>query len=451
MGELPFDVLVVGGGPGGSVAATVLARAGARVALLDKATFPRDKACGDLVGPRGVQVLADLDISLPAGPVVGNMRVLGPGCRRVRLPSSEGITYPGHGRVIPRAQLDALLHDEAQRCGATSFTGRAEEPLFDNGALIGFRTSAGDVLRARTVIGADGATSRVAAVSGLVDPDRVLWGFAVRTYLPQSVDLPTIVMWDLDRWRSLPGYGWIFPGEIGTANVGLGVGTLSKRTGAAVAPKLLPDFMKHLRSAGMIDNRCHSDAGRILGGWLKMGMVGTTPAVGNVLLVGDAAGLVNPLQGEGIAQAMTSGRAAAEAVIRSPGQAANAYTDVLAGDHLPYQRVTAALQSVLLERPMLVAALGRLLTAPGFGRAMSGGWAVFWNELLDGAPPGRARRVASVATAIGDLATRHTDTARWFDRAYYRRGREPETPYLGPDLEAAWAGIDRSVRRGVRG
>jgi geranylgeranyl reductase family protein len=432
MGATPFDVLVVGGGPGGSVAATVLARAGARVALLDKSAFPRDKACGDLVGPRGVQVLTDLQISLPPGPVAGDMFVLGPGGRRVRLPSFAGLTYPGHARVIPRVRLDAFLYDEAQRSGATSFTGRAEEPLFDGGALVGFRTSAGDVLRARTVIGADGATSRVAAVAGLVDPDRVLWGFAVRTYLPQSVDLPTIAMWTLDRWRALPGYGWIFPGEMGTANLGLGVGTLSRRTGAAVATKLLPDFMNYLHSEGMLESRPQGPAGRVLGGWLKMGMVGTTPAAGNVLLVGDAAGLVNPLQGEGIAQAMMSGRAAADAVIRGPGQAAVAYTQELAREHLPYHRITAALQSNLLDRPRVVAGVGRLLTAPGLGRAVAGGWAVFWNELLDGAPPGRSRRVATAATAMGELVTRRSDAASWLDRVYHRSPGAPGTPHPGP-------------------
>ena len=86
MPDRRFDVLVIGAGPAGSVAALVLARGGARVALVDKARFPRDKACGDLVGPRGVQLLSDLAIESPPAATVGDMVVVGPTGRRVRLP-----------------------------------------------------------------------------------------------------------------------------------------------------------------------------------------------------------------------------------------------------------------------------------------------------------------------------------------------------------------------------
>src|SRR5580658_123711 len=96
-----FDVVVVGSGPAGSIAALVLARGGARVALVDKARFPRDKACGDLVGPRGVQTLSDLGIRID-GPQVGDMEVVGPTGRQVLLRAVAGDTYPGHGIVAGR-------------------------------------------------------------------------------------------------------------------------------------------------------------------------------------------------------------------------------------------------------------------------------------------------------------------------------------------------------------
>src|SRR2546423_4599515 len=102
-----YDAVVVGAGPAGSTAAIVLARAGARVALVDKASFPRDKACGDLIGPRGVQVLSDVGISVADALSVGDMIVVGPAGRRVRLPASPGRTYPGHAIALPRFRFDA--------------------------------------------------------------------------------------------------------------------------------------------------------------------------------------------------------------------------------------------------------------------------------------------------------------------------------------------------------
>src|SRR6516164_5341282 len=113
-----YDVAVVGSGPGGSVAALVLARGGARVALVDKAAFPRDKACGDIVGPRGLQVLRDLGVPVPPGRDVGDILVVGPTGRRVRLPCGEGQTYPGHGTAVTRRDLDNVLHVKAVGEGA---------------------------------------------------------------------------------------------------------------------------------------------------------------------------------------------------------------------------------------------------------------------------------------------------------------------------------------------
>jgi flavin-dependent dehydrogenase len=146
------------------------------------------------------------------------------------------------------------------------------------------------------------------------------------------------------------------------ANIGLGIGTLADRQVGADAVRALPAYFDHLVDLGLLARAPVSPLPRRLGGWLKMGMVGTTPAAGCVLLVGDAAGLVNPLQGEGIAQAMTSGRSSAEAVLGSPGHAAVRYRDDLARAHLPYQRISAAGHTALVG-PRAVVALGRMLTA----------------------------------------------------------------------------------------
>jgi hypothetical protein len=135
-----------------------------------------------------------------------------------------------------------------------------------------------------------------------------------------------------------------------------------------------------------------------------------------VLLAGDAAGLVNPLQGEGIAQAMVSGRAAAEAVLAGPDDAAARYRQFVRETYVPYASITAPVHATLLPRPKAIAAVGRVLTAPGIGRALSGGWAVFWNDLLAGAIPGPPRTVASIAAGLGRTLTSRTRARAWFAR-----------------------------------
>jgi menaquinone-9 beta-reductase len=421
MGEERFDVLVVGAGPGGSVASLVLARGGARVALVDKATFPRDKACGDLIGPRGLRVLDELGVDLTptadGSVTVGDMLVVGPTGRRVVLPSAPGMTYPGDAVSVPRLRLDALLRDLAAKAGAELVTARAGNPIWDPDGerLGGFELEGGRRLVADLVVGADGATSRVAESAGLVDPARVMWGFAVRAYLRHHVDVPTIVMWEPTPRRALCGYGWLFPGPGGLANVGVGAGTLADRRNGAEAVRLLPAFVEHLRRLGLLADDAEAPDKR-LGGWLKIGMVGTTPTRAGVMLVGDAAGLVNPLQGEGIAHAMTSARAASEAYLGGPSDAVATYRRSLAANHLPYHRVTAAAHRGLMRRPAVISALGRAATLPGLSTRVAEGWALFWNELLDGAPPGKARSWAAAATTVGRIATSRTVTARWFDR-----------------------------------
>jgi len=416
-----FDVAVVGAGPAGSTAALVLARAGARVALVDKAAFPRDKACGDAVGPRGVALLDDLGLAdeIKDGTRLGDMVVVGPSGRRLRLPCFEGMDYPGYGVAVPRVGLDAWLAGKALDAGATPVTGRVEgldaRPghggvVLDDGRRVG----------ADVVVGADGSTSRVADAAGLVDARRVLWGFAVRAYLDEVVALPHIVLWEPEPRRVFPGYGWLFPGPEGRANAGLGIGTLSERRAGSAAVRLLPGFLEHLRRLGLVTDPGDGSGPGRLGGWLKMGMVGTVPAAGNVLLTGDAAGLVNPLQGEGIAHAMTSGRAVAEAVLAGPGTAAARYRGWLGQAHLDYHRTAAAAHATLVARPAAAAAVGRVLTHPLVGGALAGGWSIFWNELLEGASPGRARAVAATASRLGQGLARRSPPGRWLGQVWAR-------------------------------
>ena len=392
------DVVVAGAGPAGSVAALVLARGGARVALVDKATFPRDKACGDLIGPRALALMTSLGLSPPPGREVGQMVVLGPTGRRVLLPARAGRTYPDHGLAVTRRRFDAWLRDAAIGAGAEPVTGRVAAVHGTTVELDDGRRLAADV-----VVGADGATSAVATSAGLVDPGAVLWGFAQRGYAGQDVDRPIIALWDEAPANGFPGYGWLFPGEAGAVNVGLGLGLRADRSTASRAVTRFDAFCSHLRRLGVLTAPVE---GRRLGGWLKMGMVGTIPARERVFLVGDAAGLVNPLQGEGIAPAMTSAAAAAEAILAGPGTGAERYNAQLAAGPARYASVAAPLHAWAISgSPRRVARLSRALTLPGVGAAIAAPWALTWNDLLDGAPPSAASVAARAAAAVGRAAT----------------------------------------------
>jgi flavin-dependent dehydrogenase len=344
------------------------------------------------------------------------MDVVGPTGRHVVLRAFPGLTYPGFGLAVTRRRFDAALRRAALDAGAEEVTGRVGVPSFDiDGQLVGFRLDGPSPVEfgGDAVIGADGALSRVAQVAGLVDEPRALWGFAVRAYVPAAPVLPQILFWEPASWQGYPGYGWLFPGADGAANVGLGIAVKGSRRGGARPTQDLDSFLQYLKGRGSLPEDLGDSAGRRLGGWLKMGMVGTTAALGRTLLVGDAAGLVNPLQGEGIAQALASGRAAAEAILLAgPDRAADRYRRELRRMYAPYASTTAPLVAAMLRRPKVVAAVGRLVTGPGVGRLVAGGWSVYWNDLLDGARPGWPRRVAGLAQTVAETATHANDDRR---------------------------------------
>lgn len=396
-----YDVVVGGSGPAGSVAALELARAGARVLMVDPDRFPRNKACGDVIGPSGIAVLADLRALPPGARPAGDVVLVGPDWRGVRLPWPQ--TVDGcRAMVVQRSTLDACLREAALRAGAEPWrarvTGLAQGPGDVDVVLGDAKRVCGSFL-----VGADGALSRVATASELLRPERALWGFALRAYGPARVAAPHIILWAPNGGPPLPGYGWVFPAGCGRANVGLGVAVGAERGHAALASRLFGAFVTALEDRGILDRPAELRERR--GGWLRMGLSGCVPASGRVLLVGDAAGLVNPLQGEGIAEAVTSGRAAARAILEQPSAAAAGYRRSLHAGFGGFQSRAGALHSAIIARPRLRTLAARGLTVPPAARVLAPGWAVWWNDLLDASTAGPQKASAVAIGAGSSVAT----------------------------------------------
>jgi geranylgeranyl reductase family protein len=344
------DVIVVGAGPSGSTAAFYLAQAGLNVLLIEKSRFPRDKVCGDGLTPRGVKSLIAMgvDVSEEAGWLRNKgLRVIGGGMR-LELEWPELSSWPGYGLVRPRSSLDEQLARRAQAAGAkllegTTVTGPV---LDDNGRIVGVETTAeaeekskpesrsdnaerrrGSIGRyhARVVVAADGNSSRLSVAMGLRKRDDRPMGVAVRSYYtsPRHKD-DYLESW-LDLWdgdRLLPGYGWIFGMGDGTSNVGLGMLNTSDSFGKTDYRELLKRWLRSMPEEwGYVEeNRTEP----VRGAALPMGFNRTPHYHKGLLLAGDAAGMVNPFNGEGIAYAMESAellaRVVAQALAR-PGRA----------------------------------------------------------------------------------------------------------------------------------
>jgi geranylgeranyl reductase family protein len=331
------DVIVVGAGPGGSAAAYHCAAAGLSVLLLDKASFPRDKICGDGLTPRAVAELVRMGVPIREedGWIRNTgLRVVGGG-HVIELPWPELSSYPSFGLARARMSFDHLLVEHARAAGAkvqerTNVTG----PLLDErtGRVIGVeanlldldgrRTGEQVTYRAPVVIAADGVSARLATGMGLEKRMDRPMGVAVRTYFrtPRHADPmmeSQLELWDGKPGESnlMPGYGWIFSLGDGTANVGLG--SVSS-TAAATKVDYKDLFAKWMVNAPEEwEFTPENQLGPVRGAALPMGF-NRGPLYGRgLMLVGDAAGMISPFNGEGIAYALQAGRVAADAIVQS--------------------------------------------------------------------------------------------------------------------------------------
>ncbi len=320
------DVVVVGAGPGGAATAYWCASAGLSVLLLDKATFPRDKVCGDGLTPRAVAELVRMGVPIREedGWIRNRgLRVHGGG-HTIELEWPELSSYPAYGLARRRAGLDHLLVEHARAAGAKVLEGtQVTGPLLDErtGRVVGVEAKVDGepvTFRAPLVVAADGVSSRLATALGRSPrPDRPM-GVAVRTYFRSPLhDDPWMTsyleLWDGEPGASnlMPGYGWIFALGDGTVNVGLG--SVSS-TNAATKVDYRGMFATWMANApAEWEFTAENQDGPVRGAALPMGF-NRGPLYGNgVMLVGDAAGMVSPFNGEGIAYALAAGRLAAQA------------------------------------------------------------------------------------------------------------------------------------------
>ena len=314
-----YDALVIGGGPGGAATAFHLARGGARVLLCEKQSYPRDKVCGDGLTPRAVAQLDAMGLraeyqswSRSAG-----LKVHGGG-HVIELPWPELTEFPSFGLVRPRTDLDQLLARTAAKAGAELWeTTEVVAPLVQRGLVRGavLRREGEDQVdvRAEVVVAADGASSRFAQALGLNRDEQRPIGVAIRQYYRAERHVDPWIDSYLELKRGddlLPGYGWVFPLADGTVNVGVGLLNTSAHFGNLNYKQLLRDWVP---TVGPEWGFTADDAvAKPRSAPLPMGASRHPPLYRGVLFVGDAAGLVNPFNGEGIDYARESGQLAAE-------------------------------------------------------------------------------------------------------------------------------------------
>jgi menaquinone-9 beta-reductase len=338
------DLLVVGGGPAGAAAAIRGAAAGLSVVVCDKASFPRDKTCGDGLTTSALRLLERL--GLPPATVAGWEPV-----RAVVLRSPSGrvveLPLPADGlfaAVAPRAALDAALLDVAARAGAEIRPGAALRSLqpTSSGVEAAIAGTGGSVT-ARYVVAADGMYSTVRRLTGVSGPHLGEW-HAFRQYFTGVGDRRLWVIFEPDL---LPGYAWVFPVAGGRANVGFG---LPRRPGVSVRPMAAQwrDLLQRpaLQALlGAAEPEGHHRA------WpIPTDLARAPLCSGRVLFAGDAAGATDPMTGEGIGQALLTGVLAAESVAAGgsdPGAVGRRYRAAVAHHLAPDLRFAAVLGRIL--------------------------------------------------------------------------------------------------------
>jgi geranylgeranyl reductase family protein len=367
-----YDVLVVGGGPAGASTSYWLAKAGVRVACIEKKTFPRDKTCGDGLTPRAVKQLDDMGLypALEEYHRYTGLRAVAHGVT-LELKWPDHPVYPDHGFVVKRRHLDQLVFEHATAAGAETHQGtEAISPIVEGGLVTGAvvkdkATGETREIKARYIVIADGANSRFGRALGTARNRSYPLGMAIRTYYESPLHAEPWIESCLDvrdrNGNSMPGYGWIFPVGDGTINVGIGLLSTFRDWRDVNTSHLMREWAATAPGYWEIDPEnpvCAPTGGRIPMAGSVNPKVGPTWAV-----VGDAGGSVNPFNGEGIDYAYETGRQVAEylaeAISTGDGMVLQRYPKWLEAEYGLYFKV-ARLFAQVIGQPALMRELTRV-------------------------------------------------------------------------------------------
>jgi geranylgeranyl reductase family protein len=313
------DVLVVGAGPAGAAAAAWAARYGQDVVLADAATFPRDKACGDGLTPRAIAELDRLGLGdwVRARGTNRGLRAAGFG-QLLELPWPGG-SLPDHGGAVPRLELDARIRDAALKAGAIGLEGaravdvqRAGERV--TGVVFALPGGTAHTVACQRLVVADGARSTLGRVLGREWHRDTAFGVAARGYVRSGRSDDEWISSHLELRGEddevLAGYGWVFPLADGEVNIGVGTLATARRPANIRLRSLIQHYADARREDWQLDGPVRAPSSALL----PMGGAVSGVAGPNWALIGDAAGCVNPLNGEGIDYGLETGRLVAELI-----------------------------------------------------------------------------------------------------------------------------------------
>lgn len=319
-------VLVIGGGPAGSAAAFWMARQGLDVTLVEKKKYPRDKTCGDGLTPRAILQLEDIgfDFDVPEFHRITGLRSYAGDDLMIEMPWPEHSRFPDWGGVIRRRDLDEQVARLAAKEGVQVWEKTTATPVIEDGRLRSVALANGDGERRLTpniTVIADGSMNRFGRELGTERRRDYPLGMAARGYFssPRSDDPFLESQLDLRdaEGHTMPGYGWVFPLGDGTVNVGVGLLSTFRHWKDVNTTRMMRDYVATAPDYWGLSEE--SRLSKPMGGKLTMSF-SKGPLVGdNWLTVGDAAGAINPWNGEGISYAYETGRIAAGYVSEALG------------------------------------------------------------------------------------------------------------------------------------